>query len=303
MTNGMAYSIETTCILKEDLNAPGKEIINLFPKFQGLSVAAILPLKHSAEKPNQVQIVFATSEGKVRKSRLSDFSRSMSNGIKAMSLSKVSTLVNARICTDKDDIILMTAKGYAARFPSNTIRVSENRESVGVKGIQLRKGDRVVAMEVVPHFATSLPERDEYFKRRNAALQTEGVLSKERYKEMENAEVTLLTISDNGLGNRSSSHEYSVSKNRGTKGNVARKLRDCGNDAKIVGFLSVCGHDQVMLTTSSGRSIWCNVSRIPFQSRKDQDFPVTKLEPNERIVSVAHMEDTECNDRFKDSST
>ena len=331
MTDGMAYSLKTWRIPKGGRNARGKAIINLLPNTQGASVAAILPISQSDNDPDQTQIVFATSAGKIRRNRLGDFTRIFSNGKRAILLPENSTLVNARICTDTDDIILVTTKGYAARFPANTVRVFKDRKSNGVRGIKVTSGDKVVAMEVVPSFAASSDERIAYLKMRRAESasmqdelphisdelgileaeqpaeteETEITLPAERYEEMKNADVTLLTITAGGLGKRSSLHDYIARENRGGKGVVAIRLKpdDNPDDVGIVGFLAAAEDDQIMLTTNSGKSIRCNVSEISFLSRTARGVRIMRLEKDQRIVSVARMDSDEEDDHSGESAT
>ena len=327
-TDGMAFSLKTWRIPKGGRNSKGRAIVNLLPKSQGSSVAAILPIGRNDGDADQAQIVFATSAGRVRRNRLSDFTKILSNGKRAILLSENATLVNARVGTESDDIFLVTAKGYAARFPASKVRVFKDRKSNGVRGISLRKGDKVVAMEIVPCFETSPGERSAYLKMRRAeASQTEDelpifedadelppaesfeepdfTLSTERFEEMKKADMTLLTITADGQGKRSSLHDYPARASRGSKGVKAMKLKTRANpnDAGIIGFLAVGEDDQVMLTTNTGKSIRCNVAEISFQSRTTQGVRVMKLEEGQRIVSVARMDGTASDDPLEEPPT
>ncbi len=296
-TDGMAYSLKTWRLPKGGRNARGKPIVNLLPIAGGASVAAILPLNVTKEESDSHQTVFATSAGRVRRNRLNDFTRIMSNGKRAMALREGVKLVNARICTEDDDVVLVTSKGRAVRFPAGQVRVFKDRKSNGVRGIRVQEDDHVVAMEIVPHFDASPSERAEFLKRRRAEHSSQqngtpqgesaetdsSALSSERYEIMKAAEGILLTITEKGLGKRTSTHDYPV-KNRGIRGVRVAK------GGRVAAFLSVWRDDQILLASDSGQSIRCGVSDVSFQSRSSRGVRVMNLESSEKIVSVARTE-------------
>ncbi|MDP2740978.1 MAG: DNA gyrase subunit A, partial [Pseudorhodobacter sp.] len=224
-TDGMVYKLKCWRLPLAGRQAKGKAIINILPIALGVSIAAIMPVDVPEADWDNLQIVFATSGGEVRRNALSDFANVMRNGKIAMKLPEDVTLVDARIADAGDDVMLVTAMGRAIRFPSTDVRVFKGRDSTGVRGIRLGAGDQVVSMSVIRHFEANPEERVAYLKQRRAvagalddgaeadedeeAIEA-GQLSPERYAEMSALEDLILTITAQGAGKLSSSHDYPV---------------------------------------------------------------------------------------------
>ena len=172
-----------------------------------ISNQGTMPLDDEAEWDN-LQIVFATSAGDIRRNALSDFTNVRSNGKIAMDLNEGIELVNARIAGEEDDVMLFTDSGRAIRFSTTAVRVFKGRKSTGVRGIKLLGKDKVVSMSVIRHFIATPDERSAYLKMRRAVsgiVDEEGnsdeddvnenaTISPERYAEMSASENLILTI-------------------------------------------------------------------------------------------------------------
>ena len=167
-TEGMVYTLKTWRLPLAGRNARGKAIVNILPIPQGVSVAAILPVDVPEEEWASLQIVFATSDGDVRRNALDDFTNVMRNGKIAMKLPEGMRLINAGIASEDDDVMLTTRDGRAIRFPATDVRVFKGRDSTGVRGIRLAEGDEVVSMAVIRHFEATPDERAAYLKMRRA---------------------------------------------------------------------------------------------------------------------------------------
>ncbi|MGB1443368.1 MAG: DNA gyrase subunit A, partial [Paracoccaceae bacterium] len=221
-TDGMAYKLKTWRLPQGGRTAKGKAIVNILPIPTGVSIAAIMPVDVPEEEWDNLQIIFATSSGDVRRNALSDFTNVRSNGKIAMDLPEGIKLVNARIAGEFDDVMLFTNSGRAIRFSTTDVRVFKGRKSTGVRGIRLVGEDRVVSMSIMRHFDATSDERAAYLKMRRAiagmvdeegSSDEEGVsenatISQERYAEMSAAENLILTITKGGSGKTSSSHDY-----------------------------------------------------------------------------------------------
>ncbi|MFN4057475.1 MAG: DNA gyrase subunit A [Roseinatronobacter sp.] len=301
-TDGMAYKLKTWRLPLAGRNARGKAMVNILPIEQGVSIAAIMPVERPEEEWEALQIVFATSEGDVRRNALSDFTNVLRNGKIAMKLPDGVSLVNARICDEDDDVMLVTALGRAIRFPTTDVRVFKGRDSTGVRGVKLADGDRVVSMAVIRHFEATPEERATYLKMRRAMAgvtedegedeedANEAALSPERYAEMSAAEDLILTITENGMGKLSSSHNYPV---RGRGGMGVAAMDRAMRGGSLIACFPVEMSDQVMLATSTGQSIRVPVEGISFRSRSAGGVRVFATGAGERVVSVARVAETE----------
>ena len=300
-TDGMVYKLKTWRLPLAGRTAKGKAMVNILPIVTGVSIAALMPVDAPEEHWDDLQIVFATSDGDVRQNDLSDFTNVKRNGKIAMNLPEGVTLVNAAICTDADDVMLVTALGRAIRFSTTDIRVFKSRGSTGVRGIRLAKGDKVVSMAVIRHFEADPAEREAYLKQRRlmAGVVEEaeadedetaveaGQLSPDRYAEMSAAEDLILTITTSGTGKLSSSHDYPV---RGRGGMGVKAMDGAMRGGPLVASFPVEMSDQIMLATSTGQSIRVPVDQVSFRSRSAGGVKVLNTSASgEEVVSVARV--------------
>ncbi|MDO6729460.1 DNA gyrase subunit A [Marinovum sp. 2_MG-2023] len=309
-TDGMAYKLKTWRLPLGGRTAKGKAIVNILPIPTGVSIAAIMPVDRDEKEWDDLQIVFATDKGTVRRNRLSDFTNVKANGKIAMKFEDENagmSLINARICSEDDDVMLVTNAGRAIRFPTTDVRVFNSRNSVGVRGVKLSDSDKVVSMSVIRHFEASSQERVAYLKqRRLMAGITEdeasddeeeaveaGQLSTERYAEMSAAEDLILTISAAGAGKISSSHDYPV---RGRGGMGVTAWTKGLPSGPIIACFPVDMDDQIMLATSRGQSIRVPVEGISFRSRSAGGVRVFNTGKGEEVVSVAWIAESDEDD-------
>ena len=301
-TDGMAYKLKTWRLPLGGRTAKGKAIVNILPIPQGVSIAAIMPVDRDEEEWDELQIVFATSDGDVRRNSLSDFTNVRSNGKIAMKLPDGVEMVNARIASETDDMMLITNSGRAIRFPTTDVRVFKGRDSTGVRGIKLSGSDRVVSMSVIRHFEATPDERAAYLKMRRAvagladdgetadeeATDANATISQVRYAEMSAAENLILTITSGGMGKLSSSHDYPV---RGRGGMGVQAMDKGMRGGALVASFPVEMDDQIMLATSKGQSIRVPVDGISFRSRSAGGVKVFNTGAGEEVVSVAWIAD------------
>nr|WP_082242029.1 DNA gyrase subunit A [Cereibacter sphaeroides] len=301
-TDGMVYDLKCWRLPLGGRTAKGKAIVNILPIATGISIAALMKIDEPEEEWDRLQVVFATSEGDVRRNRLSDFTNVKRNGKIAMKLPEGVSLVNVSICDEQDDVMMVTALGRAIRFSTTDVRVFSGRDSTGVRGIRLASGDRVVSMSVIRHFEADPAERAAYLKQRRlmAGVTEEaeadeeedaveaGQLSPTRYAEMSAAEDLILTITARGLGKISSSHDYPV---RGRGGQGVTAFEKSMRGGQLVASFPVEMSDQVMLATSGGQSIRVPVEQISFRSRSAGGVRVFDTGASEEVVSVARIAD------------
>jgi DNA gyrase subunit A len=307
---GQAYKEKVWRLPLTAPNARGKALVNMLPLDQGERITTIMPLPEDEASWDRLDVMFATASGGVRRNKLSDFVQVNRNGKIAMKLDEGDHIVDVQICSEDDDVLLTTRKGQCIRFPVPDVRVFKGRDSTGVRGIALAKGDRVISMAILRHVEATPEERSAYLKlagaaRRAATGETaaeEGAagfeaeaeeaapqieLGQDKYAEMGAAEQFVLTISENGYGKRSSSFEYRIT-GRGGKGIVAMAVNS--RNGELVGSFPVESSDQIMLITDGGQTIRVPVDGIRIAGRGTQGVIVFDTAEDERVVSVEHIE-------------
>jgi DNA gyrase subunit A len=287
-------------------NARGKALINILPLEQGERITTIMPLPEDESSWGNLDVMFATTGGTVRRNKLSDFVDVRRSGIIAMKLGEGEAIVDVQICTDHDDVLLTAAGGQCIRFPVTDVRVFTGRTSMGVRGIALAEADTLISLAILRHVEASSDERSAYLKMRRAVAgettadepadaegeETTGSLqlSQERYAEMSAQEQVVLTVSVNGYGKRTSSYEYRTT-GRGGKGIVAMSVNN--RNGKLVASAPVEHSDQIMLVTDKGQLIRCPVEDIRIAGRSTQGVIVFDTAEDEHVVSVEHISEEE----------
>ncbi|MBX9822365.1 DNA gyrase subunit A [Afipia birgiae] len=286
-------------------NSRGKALINILPLEQGERITTIMPLPEDESSWGNLDVMFATTGGNVRRNKLSDFVDVRRSGIIAMKLDEGEAIVDVQIATENDDVLLTAAGGQCIRFPVTDVRVFQGRTSMGVRGIALGEGDKLISLTILRHMDVNADERAAYLRRANAVRrggveeevgsdQEEATgaieLGEQRYVEMSAAEQFVLTISENGYGKRSSSFEYRTT-GRGGKGIVAMSVNN--RNGKLVASFPVEDSDQIMLVTDNGQLIRCPVEDIRVAGRSTQGVIVFDTAEDEHVVSVEHITDDE----------
>ncbi len=292
--------------------ARGKALINLLPLEAGERITTIMPLPEDEATWESLDVMFATTRGTVRRNKLSDFAQVNRSGKLAMRLDEGERIVDVQICSEKQDVLLTTARGQCIRFAVSDVRVFKGRDSMGVRGIALAEGDVVISLSILNALNVSGDERAAYLKQRRALAgeaaeeagdageaeadaengQANGsaLLSSERFKAMQDAEQVILTVSENGYGKRTISYEYRVT-GRGGKGIVAMAV-NARNGALVASF-PVEESDEIMLVTDGGQLIRVPVSGIRIAGRATQGVIVFDTGEGERVVSVDRIGETE----------
>ena len=312
-STGMAYKLK---VWKLPLGGPatrGKALVNILPLDQDETINSIMALPEDEESWKDLDIMFAARSGGVRRNSLADFTRVNRNGKIAMKPDEGDGIVDVRVCSEDDDIMLTTALGKVIRFKVSDARRFNSRASTGVRGIRLANfgaedGDEVISMAVLRHVEVTQDERQAFLKRSGAerrALgddvveetpdeETDALLDDERYAFLSANEQFVLSIADDGLGKRTSSFRYAC-KGRGGKGMVAQIL-DRGKKApaaKLVRSFIVDENDQIMLVTDGGQLIRTPVKNISISQRSAKGVWVLRTKEEEKVVSVGRIEDSD----------
>jgi DNA gyrase subunit A len=304
---GQAYKEKVWRLPLAAPQARGKALVNILPLDQGERITTIMPLPEDETTWDNYDVMFATTRGTVRRNKLSDFAQVNRAGKIAMKLDEGEAIVDVQLCSERDDVLLTTAKGQCIRFQVDDVRVFKGRDSMGVRGINLAEGDVVISLAILRHLEASADERAAFLRMRRAvageteetseaveapdASEAEEVtgamtLSQERYAEMSAHEDVILTVSSRGFGKRTSSYEYRVT-GRGGKGIVAMAVNP--RNGELVASLTVSHNDQIMLVTDGGQLIRCPVEDIRVAGRSTQGVIVFRTDESERVVSVERV--------------
>ncbi len=275
--------------------ARGKALVNMLPLEAGERITTIMPLPEDEASWENLDVMFATTGGTVRRNKLSDFALVNRAGKIAMKLEEGEGIVDVAICRETQDVLLTTAGGQCIRFCVDDVRVFKGRDSMGVRGVALDKGDSVISLAILDRFEANGEERAAYLKWRRAVAgepaeegepEPMGEIAQERLAQMSAAEQFVLTISENGYGKRTSSFEYRVT-GRGGKGIVAMTVN--ARNGRLVASFPVEDDDEVMLVTDGGQLIRCPVDGIRISGRSAQGVIVFDTAEHERVVSVERI--------------
>jgi DNA gyrase subunit A len=305
-SRGMVYKLKVYKVPLGTPQARGKALINLLPLADGETITTLMPLPEDESACEELDVMFSTASGSVRRNKLSDFVNVMANGKIAMKLGEGDRLVGVSVCETVQDILLSTAKGKCIRFPSTDVRLFAGRASSGVRGIRLASGDHVMSMSTLNHASFSIEERDAYLRRRRAermdnddAAEANGnseetsqavTLSDERYAEMVEMDQFILTLAANGYGKRTSSYEYTVRK-RGGQGIANIDLS--AKDNTVVASFPVDNDDGLVLVTDNGQMIRTGINEIRIAGRSTRGVIVFRVADKEHVVSVSRLTDVE----------
>ena len=312
-SRGICYKMKVWRLPLGGPTSRGKALINLLPLEQGEQITSILPLPEDEDSWADLDVMFATVRGTVRRNKLSDFVNINRNGKIAMKLEEGDGIVGVDTCSEHDDVMLTTNFGQCIRFPVTDVRVFAGRNSVGVRGIRLAEGDKVISMQILHHIDVDAEERAAYLKLSRAmrgeadengnGADEDGVvagdLPQERYAQMSAAEQIILTISENGYGKRTSSFEYRVT-GRGGKGITAMAVND-RNGGLIASFPVEDSH-QIMLVTDGGQLIRCPVDGIRIAGRATQGVIVFKTAADEKVVAVEGISEVDEDEEIAEDS-
>ncbi|MCJ8322309.1 MAG: DNA gyrase subunit A [Hyphomicrobiales bacterium] len=319
-SKGMVYKLKVWRLPIGSPTSIGKALINLLPLDQGENITTIMPLPSGDEDISELNIMFATKQGNVRRNELSDFVQVNKGGKIAMKLSEGDEIVSVQICTDGNDVLLATTAGRSIRFAVSNVRVFVGRSSSGVRGIRLGDNVEVISMAILNHIDITSADARAYVKHSNAlrrlanqegedvvevedtnddANEEAVILSDERIEELKNAEEYILTLSKNGFGKRTSAYEYRVT-GRGGKGIVAMGISKRNGD--LIASFPVAETDQIMLVTDGGQLIRCPLADIRIGGRSTQGVTIFKTAKQEQVVSVGRISDLEGDDGEEDGA-
>src|SRR5438094_1061281 len=243
---GQCYWLKVHEIPQAARAARGKPVVNCVAMKPDERLASLVPVREFSEDQ---YLLFATKQGVVKKTRLSEFGNPRSVGIRAINIEKGDELIDVQVTDGRNDTVLATRHGMSIRFHEKDVR-DMGRTATGVKGIELDKKDHVIDMVVV---------------RRKS---------------------TLLAVTEKGMGKRSELDEYRV-QHRGRRGIITLKRADKTGD--IVALKEVLPGDELMMITKKGIMIRVPVEGIRISGRNTQGVKIMNLTPGDLVVDVARV--------------
>ena len=296
---GLVYKMKVYRLPIGSPQSTGKALVNLLPLKPDERITTIMRLPEDEKEAENLDVMFATKSGGVRRNKLADFMEVKANGKIAMKLDEGDTLVDVRICTDDDDILLAAKGGKSIRFPVSEVRVFSGRTSTGVRGIRLGKGDEVISMSVLRHTDADAEKRVAYLKMAKALrhdtdaetgvsddeenVSTSLTLTDDEFAKMKEDEEFILTVTDSGYGKRSSAYEYRIT---GRGGQGVTNIDNTKRHDNVVGSFPVSDKAQIMLVTDAGKLIRSPVRDIRIAGRNTMGVILFRLSEGEHVVSA-----------------
>jgi len=271
-TEGLAYRIKAWKIPEGTFSSKGKSLFNILPLKTHQSISSIMPLPDNESEWKNLQIVFATSQGKIRKNSLEDFLNINTSGKIAMKLDSNDKIIGVKICKNDQDIILSTKFGKCIRFMSKKLRIFKGRSSKGIRGINLKENDSIVSLSIVNHAESN-------GKIKNGKDKSAELIAKQKY---------ILSITKNGYGKRTSYYDYRVT-NRGGKGIIG--IINSSRNGNVASSFPVDEGDEILMSTNKGRVIRCAVKEIRIAGRNTQGVRIIKLSGDEKVVLAIKIDD------------
>jgi DNA gyrase subunit A len=227
--------------------AKGKAMANVLSLGEGERVATCVPVR---DFESGGYILFATKQGKVKKTELLAFSHPRAGGIQAITLEDGDEVMGARRTDGQREVLLSTKQGMIIRFPEDEVRPM-GRTAAGVRGIDVDEGDQVIAAETIK----------------------EGV--------------TILTVTERGYGKRTPLDEYRL---QGRAGKGIIDIKTAGRNGAVVGMLQVREGDDILVVTTKGKIIRVHADEVTSQGRNTMGVRIIELDPDDQVGNLARVE-------------
>ncbi|MGB2104640.1 MAG: DNA gyrase C-terminal beta-propeller domain-containing protein, partial [Glaciecola sp.] len=249
-TRGRLYWLKVYQLPLASRNARGRPIVNILPLEEGERITAILPIKEFVDGK---YVFMATTNGTVKKTELTQYSRPRANGIIAVNLNDGNELIGVDLTDGDSEIMLFSDAGKVVRFHEEQVRPM-GRTATGVRGIRLEEDQKVVSL-IVP--------------------QGEGAV---------------LTATENGYGKRTDIAEYPA-KSRATKGVVSIKVSE--RNGLVVGAVQVNEDDEIMLISDQGTLVRTRATEVSTVGRNTQGVTLIRTGENENVVGLQRIDEVE----------
>ena len=271
-TEGLVYKLKSWKIPEGTAASKGKSLFNILPLKNHQSISSIMPFPDQQSELKNMQLVFATSKGKIRKNSLEDFSSINTSGKIAMKLDNDDKIIGVKICKDDQDVMLGTKFGKCIRFNSKKLRIFKGRSSKGIRGISLVQGDSIVSLSIIDHNKNN----------------SNGKSNKDDKAEIKAKDKYILSITENGYGKRTSHYEYRVT-NRGGKG--VKDIKNSPRNGNVSSSFPVNEGDDIIVSTTKGILMKVSVKDISISRRDTQGSKIIKLSDDDKVLSAMKIDD------------
>ena len=265
-SRGMVYQLKCYKLPEAAPQSLGKAMVNILPIETEETINTVMPMPEDETSWADLNVMFATASGNVRRNNLSDFTNIKRNGKIAMKLQDGDDLVGVLPCSDDNDVLMATRSGKAIRFAANAVRVFRGRDSTGVRGMRLLNDDSVVSMSIITD------EANEF----------------------------ILSVTENGYGKRTQVSDYRRS---GRGGQGVANIETSKRNGQVMASFAVVEEDQLMLVTNMGQIIRIRVhggegDSIRIAGRKTQGVRLFDVadDDDEKVVSAGLVRESVSDD-------
>jgi DNA gyrase subunit A len=293
-THGKVYRMKVWRLPEGGPATRGRPMVNLLPLAEGETIQTVLPLPEDEAEWANLNVMFATAKGSVRRNSMDAFANIPSNGKIAMKFEGEDAddrLIGVALLTEDDDVLLASRQGKAIRFRADDVREFQSRNSTGVRGMSLKDGDEVISLSILHRVGTTSEEREEYVKFAPWKGEKDGEpqLSAERFEEMRAREQFILTVCANGYGKLSSAYEY---RRTGRGGQGITNIDNIERNGLVVASFPTHQADQLMLVTDQAKLIRIGLDSLRVIGRGSAGVRLFDVADDEHVVSVARIEDS-----------
>jgi DNA gyrase subunit A len=287
---GRVYRMKVWKLPEGGPQTKGRPMVNLLPLSEGENITNVLPLPEDEAEWADLNIVFATALGMVRRNSMDSFTNVPSNGKFAMGFveGKNDRLIGVRLLNEDDDILLASRDGKAIRFPATDARETKSRTGIGVRGMTLKGDDEVMSLSILQRVGTSTEEREDYlrFAPWKADREGEPDMDAERFAMLVEQEQFILTICANGYGKMSSAYEY---RRIGRGGQGVTNIDNIKRNGPVVASFAATKGDQLMLVTDQAKLIRMPLDSLRVIGRGSAGVRLFSVADNEHVVSAAKI--------------
>ena len=293
-TAGKVYRLKVWKLPEGGPATRGRPIVNLLPALdQGEVIATVLPLPADEAEWGDLNVVFATAKGGVRRNAMDSFANIPTNGKYAMRFEDGSDdrLIGVALTQAGDDVLLATKCGKAIRFQADDVREFVSRTSTGVRGMTLKGDDEVISLSILHRVGVKdQDEREDYLRHApwKPDRDSDPAMDANRFAELADKEQFILTVCANGYGKLSSAYEYRRT-NRGGQG--ITNIDNIARNGPVVASFAASKDDQLMLVTDQAKLIRLPLTSLRVIGRGSAGVRLFNVADQEHVVSAVRLID------------